>query len=93
MFVLRESGLPMLSKVFLPMMIGCPRVILWNRLRSDGRSQGILLFRPITRFSAMAAMMEMIMVLPALCGPDYAIKPYFMRLFNKNNYQVLAGDR
>ena len=51
----------MLTKVFRPKITGCPMVISLNRFRSDGMDQGILFSKPMTRFSDMAAISEMIM--------------------------------
>src|SRR3990170_134547 len=64
MFFLPGRGQPIASKVFRPKMTGCPIVISRNLFWSDGIFQGMELPRPITRFSAMAAMSEMIMDAP-----------------------------
>ena len=42
------------SKVFRPMITGCPSVFFLNQAKSAGRCQGNLLLMPITRFLAIA---------------------------------------
>src|SRR5690606_12498271 len=50
------SGRPRESQVLRPMMIGLFKVNALTCLRSAGRCQGMLLFNPITRSWAQAAM-------------------------------------
>ena len=52
------SGRPIDSHVLRPMMIVCPIVSCLNRCRSADRRHGNCPPRPMTPFSAMAAMRE-----------------------------------
>ncbi len=55
-----SSGLPIDSNVFRPMITGLPMVAAMKNCMSFGNRQGRLLPWPITRFSAMAQISEIL---------------------------------
>src|SRR3989344_5721213 len=62
MFSLSGIGLPIDSWVFLPIMTGFPLVVSLKYFSSEGKFQGSLFLYPITLFSSIATIREIVIL-------------------------------